>query len=77
MQSRGCVSPAIDGRGGPDLARSRMAASEPLRPSVLDGFYVLSDHTGGFPVTGTNSYRDPFDRIVREIFYRTGYLAQR
>ncbi len=64
--NRGWVSPAVDGRGGPDPARRRMAVSEPGRPSVLDGFYVLSDHTGGFPVTGTNNYRDPLDRIVRE-----------
>jgi len=77
MQSRGWVSPAIDGRGGPDDARSRMAATEPLRPSVLDGFYVLSDHTGGFAVTGTNNYRDPFDRIVREsgTYYLLSYVS--
>lgn len=60
------VSPTIDGRGGPDPARQRARANEPGRPSVLDGFHVLSDHTGGFAVTGTANYRDPFDRIVRE-----------
>lgn len=60
------VGANIDGRGGPDPARERARASEPGRPSVLDGFHVLADHTGGFGVTGTGNYRDPFDRIVRE-----------
>jgi VWFA-related protein len=77
MLNRGWVSPAVDGRGGPDEARSRMAAIEPGRPSVLDGFYVLSDSTGGFPVTGTNNFRDPFDRIAREsgTYYLLSYLS--
>jgi VWFA-related protein len=66
MLNRGWISPSVDGRGGPDVARRRMAQTEPGKPSVLDGFYVLSDHTGGFAVTDTNNYRDPFDRIVRE-----------
>lgn len=60
------VGANIDGRGGPDPARERARASEPGRPSVLDGFHVLADHTGGFAVTGTGNYREPFDRIVRE-----------
>ncbi len=66
MLNRAWVSPAVDGRGGPDSARRRGLQAEPGRPSVLDGFYVLSDHTGGFAVTDTNNYRDPFDRIVGE-----------
>ena len=77
MLNRGWVSPTVDGRGGPDQARRRMAVTEPGRPSVLDGFYVLSDHTGGFAVTGTNNYRDPFDRIVREssTYYLLSYTS--
>ena len=54
----------VDGRGGPDLARRRALLAEAGRPSVLDGFHVLSDHTGGFAVTDTNNYRDPFDRML-------------
>jgi VWFA-related protein len=71
------VSPSIDGRGGPDPARQRMAAAEPGRPSIFDGFYVLSDHTGGFAVTGTGNYRDPLDRIVREssTYYLLAYTS--
>ncbi len=64
--NRGWVSPSVSGHGGPDVARRRMLLLESGRPSVLDGFYVLSEHTGGFAVTDTNNYRDPFDRIVRE-----------
>lgn len=77
MQTRGFINPEIDGRGGPDAARRRMAAIETGRPSVLDGFYVLSDHTGGFAVTGTNNFRDPFDRIVREsgTYYLLAYTS--
>ncbi len=77
LLNRGWISPTVDGRGGPDAARSRMAATELGRPSVLDGFYVLSDHTGGFPVTDTNNYRDPFDRIVREsgTYYLLSYVS--
>jgi VWFA-related protein len=71
IDPRGQYNPAwigadVEGRGGPDPARQRSRASEPGRPRMLDGFYVLSDHTGGFAVTGTANYRDPFDRIVRE-----------
>jgi VWFA-related protein len=77
MVNRGFISPTVDGRGGPDMARRRMAQSEPGRPSVLDGFYVLSDHTGGFAVTDTNNYRDAFDRIVREssTYYLLAYSS--
>lgn len=77
LLNRGWVSAAIDGRGGPDAARSRMAVNEPGPPSIVDGFYVLSDHTGGFPVTDTNNYRDPFDRIVREsgTYYQLSYVS--
>ena len=64
MLNRGWISPSVDGRGGPDAARRRMLMVEAAKPNVLDGFYVLSDHTGGFAVTDTNNYRDPFDRIV-------------
>jgi VWFA-related protein len=77
MQNRGWISPTVDGFGGPDSARRRMATVEPGRPSVLDGFYVLADHTGGFAVTGTNNFRDPFDRIVREssTYYLLAYTS--
>jgi VWFA-related protein len=75
--NRGFISPSIDGRGGPDMARRRMALSEAGKPSVLDGFYVLSEQTGGFAVTDTNNYRDPFDRIVREssTYYLLAYTS--
>jgi VWFA-related protein len=77
MTNRGWISPAVDGRGGPDAARRRMAVTEPGRTSILDGFYVLSDHTGGFAVTGTNNYRDPFERIAREsgTYYLLTYVS--
>jgi VWFA-related protein len=77
MLNRGWVSPAVDGLGGPGPARGRMLAVEPGRPSVLDGFYVLSDQTGGFAVTDTNNYHDPFDRIVREssTYYVLAYTS--
>lgn len=77
MLNRGWISPTIDGRGGPDLARRRALLAEPGRPSVLDGFHVLSDHTGGFAVTDTNNYRDPFDRIAREssTYYLLAYTS--
>ena len=77
MLNRGWVSPTVDGRGGPDVARRRMAVTEPGRTSVLDGFYVLSDQTGGFAVTGTNNFRDPFARIVREsgTYYLVSYAS--
>jgi VWFA-related protein len=77
MLNRGWVSPSVDGRGGPDMARRRMAVTEPGRPSVLDGFYVLSDQTGGFAVTDTNNFRDPFARIVRETgtYYMLSYAS--
>jgi VWFA-related protein len=77
MLNRGFISPSIDGRGGPDVARRKMAQTELGKPSVLDGFYVLSDHTGGFAVTDTNNYRDPFDRIVREssTYYLLAYTS--
>jgi VWFA-related protein len=44
---------------------------------VLDGFYVLSDQTGGFAVTDTNNFRDPFARIVRETgtYYMLSYAS--
>ena len=75
--NRGWVSPSIDGRGGPDVARRSMLMVEPGKPSVLDGFYVLSEHTGGFAVTDTSNYRDPFDRIVREssTYYLLAYTS--
>lgn len=77
MLNRGWISPSIDGRGGPDAARRRMSMVEPGKPSVLDGFHVLSDQTGGFAVTDTNNYRDPFDRIVREssTYYLLAYTS--
>jgi VWFA-related protein len=77
MLNRGFISPSVEGRGGPDKARRRMAQTEPGKPSVLDGFYVLSDHTGGFAVTDTNNYRDAFDRIVREssTYYLLAYTS--
>jgi VWFA-related protein len=77
MLNRGWVSPAVDGRGGPGPARARMLTVEPGKPSVLDGFYVLSDQTGGFAVADTNNYRDPFDRIVREssTYYLLAYTS--
>ena len=71
------VGPSIDGRGGPDPARQRAASADLGRPSVFDGFYVISDHTGGFAVTGTANYREPFDRIVREssTYYLLAYTS--
>jgi VWFA-related protein len=77
MLNRGFISPSVDGRGGPDMARRRMAQAEAGKPSVLDGFYVLSDHTGGFAVTDTNNYRDALDRIVREssTYYLLAYAS--
>lgn len=77
MLNRGWISPSIDGRGGPDPARRRMLLAEAAKPSVLDGFHVLSDHTGGFAVTDTNNYRDPFDRVVREssTYYLLAYSS--
>jgi VWFA-related protein len=77
MLNRGWVSPGIDGRGGPDAARRSGLAAEPGRPSLLDGFHVLADQTGGFAVTDTNNYRDPFDRIVREssTYYLLAYTS--
>jgi VWFA-related protein len=77
MLNRGWISPSVDGRGGPDPARRRMLAVEPGRPSLLDGFHVLSDQTGGFAVTDTNNYRDALDRIVREssIYYLLAYTS--
>lgn len=77
MLNRGWISPSVDGRGGPDAARRRALLAEAGQPSVLDGFYVLSDHTGGFAVTDTNNYRDPFDRIVREssTYYLLAYTS--
>lgn len=71
------VGADIDGRGGPDAARLRSRGGGPGRPSVFDGFYVLSEHTGGFAVTGTANYRDPFDRIVREsgTYYLLAYTS--
>ena len=75
--NRGWISPSIDGRGGPADASRRSQLVEPGKPSVLDGFYVLSEHTGGFAVTDTGNYRDPFDRIVREssTYYLLAYTS--
>lgn len=77
MQNPGWISPTVDGRGGPGPARERMTLAEPGRPSVLDGFYVFADQTGGFALTGTNNFRDGFDRIVREssAYYLLGYSS--
>jgi VWFA-related protein len=77
MLNRGWISPSIDGRGGPDPARRRALLAEAGKPGVLDGFHILSDHTGGFAVTDTNNYRDPFDRIVREssTYYLLAYTS--
>ena len=76
-QVPGWISPTVDGRGGPDRARERMALVEPGRPSVFDGFYVLPDATGGFAVTGTNAFNQALDRIVRESssYYLLGYSS--
>lgn len=43
----------------------------------LERRHVLSDHTGGFAVTGTANYRDFFDRIVREssTYYLLAYTS--
>ena len=38
------------------------AVSQGATQRVRNGFHVLSDQTGGFAVTGTANYRDPFDR---------------
>ena len=75
--NRGWVSPSVDGRGGPEAARRRGLAVEPGRPSVLDGFHVLADQTGGFAVTDTSNYRDALDRIVREssTYYLLAYTS--
>jgi VWFA-related protein len=77
MLNRGWISPSVDGRGGPDAARRRALLAESGKPSVLDGFHVLSDQTGGFAVTDTNNYRAPFDRIVREssTYYLLAYTS--
>lgn len=77
MLNRGWVSPSVDGRGGPDVARRSMQLTEASKPSILDGFHVLSDHTGGFAVTDTNNYRDAFDRIAREssTYYLLAYTS--
>jgi len=77
MLNRGWVSPSVDGRGGPDVARRTMQMTEPGKPSVFDGFFVLSDQTGGFAVTDTNNYRNAFDRIAREssTYYLLAYTS--
>ena len=73
----GFVSPAIDGRGGPDPARERMRASEPGVPSIFDAMRIVADSTGGFVVTGTSAFNQALDRIVRESssYYLVGYSS--
>lgn len=71
------VSPAVDGRGGPDRARVRSSLTDLSRPSPLDGFYVLSEQTGGFAFTGSNAFSRAFNRIVDEnsTYYLIGYYS--
>jgi VWFA-related protein len=77
LQNPGWVSPAIDGRGGPGQALRKMHAVEQFDLNPLDGMHVLADDTGGFAVTGTNSFRKAFDRIVQEntSYYVIGYYS--
>jgi VWFA-related protein len=76
-QNPGFVSPKIDGRGGPGAAMSKMQAAEGFNLNVFDGMHVLADETGGFVVTGTNSFNKAFDRIVSEnsSYYVIGYYS--
>jgi VWFA-related protein len=76
-QNPGWVSPAVDGRGGPSSAMQRMQSVEGAGLNVFDGMHVLADETGGFAVTGTNSFSKAFDRIVAEnsSYYVIGYYS--
>jgi VWFA-related protein len=76
-QNPGWVSPAIDGRGGPSAAMQKMQAVEGAGSNVFDGMRILADETGGFAVTGTNSFNKAFDRIVSEnsAYYLIGYYS--
>jgi VWFA-related protein len=71
------VSPAIDGRGGPDRARAKMEMVNGGFLGAFDGMRVLADETGGFVVTGTNGFDKALDRIVREnsSYYLVGYYS--
>ncbi len=76
-QNPGFVSPAIDGRGGPGAAMEKMQAAEGFGLNIFDGMHVLADDTGGFAVTGTNTFTKAFDRIVAEnsSYYLIGYYS--
>jgi VWFA-related protein len=77
LQNPGFVSPKVDGRGGPGAALGRMQTAEGANLNVFDGMHILADETGGFVVTGTNSFNKAFDRIVSEnsSYYVVGYYA--
>lgn len=76
-QNPGFVSPSIDGRGGPGAAMQKAQAVDGFNLNVFDGMHVLADETGGFVVTGTNSFTKAFDRIVSEnsSYYVIGYYS--
>lgn len=71
------VSPAVDGRGGPDRARVRNSMVDAGKTSQLDGFYAVAEQTGGFAVAGTNGFSGAFDRIVEHnsTYYLIGYYS--
>ena len=77
LQSPTWVSPKIDGRGGPDRARDKMEMVNGGSLSAFDGMRVLADSTGGFVVTGTNSFDKALARIVSEnsSYYVIGYYS--
>jgi VWFA-related protein len=76
-QNPGFVSPGIDGRGGPGAALQKAQAVEGFGLNLFDGMHILADDTGGFVVTGTNSFTKAFDRIIAESssYYVIGYYA--
>ena len=77
LQSPGGAAAEIDGSGGPAAAMERMQAAEGLGLNIFDGMHILADETGGFVVTGTNSFTKAFDRIVSEnsSYYVIGYSS--